>query len=231
MMFRLRLLALLALAAAGLSGRPVGLVAQVAGLPVRNAGIGTGIGIAADVGFPNGAAGKGTAFGATGAVGLGPLGVTASVSRYDPKASEALWSLGGTANLKVFGGPLIPLSVTFQAGAARSSQSATSIEGDALTIRSWHVPVGVGVALTIPNPAFSIKPWLAPRLDLLRTTQSNGGTATQISNTDEHFGISGGVDLGFLSGLSVRVMYDRVMAGSGVHPSVLSLGLGFRVGT
>jgi outer membrane protein with beta-barrel domain len=231
MMSRVRPLALLALAATGLSGRPVGLAAQVAGLPVRNAGIGTGIGIAADVGFPNAAAGKGTAFGATGALGAGPLGVTASVSRDDPKGSEAFWSVGGTANLKVFGGPLIPVSVTLQAGAARTSQAATSIEGDALTLRSWHVPVGVGLALTIPNPAFSIKPWLAPRLDLVRTTQSDGGTASEVSHTDKHFGISGGVDLGFLSGLSVRVMYDRLMAGGGVHPSVLSLGLGLRVGT
>jgi hypothetical protein len=229
MMSRSRLLALFALGAAGIPGVPA-LAAQVAGLPVRNAGIGTGIGVAADVGFPNGAMGKGTAVGATGAVGLGPLGVTASVSRYDPKAAEAFWSLGATANLKVFGGPLIPVSVTLQAGAARSSQSATSIEGDALSIRSWHVPVGVGLALTIPNPVFSIKPWLAPRLDLVRTTQSDGGTAAQTSHTDKNFGISGGVDLGFLSGLSVRVMYDRVMADGGVHPSVLSLGLGFRVG-
>jgi outer membrane protein with beta-barrel domain len=228
---RSRLLALLALAAVGLSGGPLELAAQVAGLPVRNAGIGTGIGVAADVGFPNAAAGKGTAVGATGVLGFGPLGVSASVSRYDPKAAEALWSVGGTANLKIFGGPLIPISVTLQAGAARSSQDATSIEGDALSIRSWHVPVGVGVALTIPNPAFSIKPWLAPRLDVVRTTMSDGGTATDISHTDKHFGISGGVDLGFLSGLSVRVMYDRVMAGAGVHPSVLSLGLGLRVGT
>ena len=40
------------------------LSAQVAGLPVRNAGIGTGIGLAADLGFPNAAMGKGVAIGA-----------------------------------------------------------------------------------------------------------------------------------------------------------------------
>ena len=224
----LRLLALVALGAAGVTG---GVVAQVAGLPVRNAGVGTGIGVALDAGFPNAHAGKGFGLGATGALGLGPLGVTASLSRYDPKASEALWSAGGTANLKVFGGPLIPLSVTVQAGVARTGQDATTIEGDPIEIRTWHVPVGVGVALTIPNPVFAIKPWLAPRVDVVRTTTSEEGTAISSRRTDTDFGISGGVDLGFLSGLSVRLMYDRVMAGDGVHPSVLSLGIGFRVGT
>lgn len=52
MMSRVRLLALFAAGAAGSAGS---LRAQAAGLPVRNAGIGTGIGIAADVGFPNAA--------------------------------------------------------------------------------------------------------------------------------------------------------------------------------
>jgi hypothetical protein len=214
-----RLLALIALGAAGSAG---GLAAQVAGLPVRNAGIGTGIGIALDAGFPNADVGKGFALGGTGTVGLGPLGVTASVSRYDPRGADARWSVGGTGNIKIFGGPLIPLSVTLQAGAARTSVTTAGV-----TARTWHVPVGVGVALTIPNPVFSIKPWLAPRLDLVRTSVS-GVTDT---DTSTDFGISGGVDLGFLSGVSFRLMYDRVMAGNGVHPSVLSIGLALKVGT
>jgi hypothetical protein len=229
MRFRTRLIALLALGAAGSAG---GLAAQVRFLPVRNAGVGTGIAIAADVGFPNADAGKGIAFGATGAIGLGPLGVTATVAHYDPKgAGYTLNSAGVTGNLKIFGGPLIPVSVTFQAGAAYDKTGGSSIEGDVAYGKTWHVPVGLGLALTIPNPAFSIKPWLAPRVDVLRTTLSDGGTASQTSDTQAKFGISGGVDLGFLSGLAVRVMYDRVNRGNHVTPSVLSLGLGFKVGT
>ena len=88
----------------------------------------------------------------------------------------------------------------------------------------------MGLALTIPNPVFSIKPWLAPRVDITRTSFSPGDTPTE-TNTETNFGISGGVDFGFLSGLAVRVMYDRVSAGNHVTPSVLSLGLGFKVGT
>ncbi|HEV8612363.1 MAG TPA: outer membrane beta-barrel protein, partial [Gemmatimonadales bacterium] len=93
----------------------------------------------------------------------------------------------------------------------------------------WHFPLSLGVALTIPNPVFSIKPWVAPRIDFSRTRTDDAFTGSH-SSTDTHFGLSGGIDLGFLSGLSVRAMYDRLNADNGVHPSVLSLGLGFRVG-
>jgi hypothetical protein len=67
-----------------------------------------------------------------------------------------------TGNLKIFGGPLIPVSVTLQAGAAYDQQSESTILGGDISSKTWHVPVGVGIALTIPNPVFSIKPWLAP---------------------------------------------------------------------
>lgn len=229
MTFRTRLIALVALGAAGSTG---GLAAQVRFLPVRNAGVGTGLGIAADVGFPNADAGKGIAVGATGAIGLGPLGVTGTVATWNPKGpGPSVHSAGVTGNLKIFGGPLIPVSVTLQAGAAYDKQGGTSIEGDAFAAKTWHVPVSLGLALTIPNPVFSIKPWLAPRVDVTRTTLSNGGTASTTTDTRAKFGISGGVDFGFLSGLAVRVMYDRVRMGNQSTPSVLSLGLGFKVGT
>jgi len=219
MMSRLRLKALLALGAAVLPGA---VVAQVAGLPVRNAGIGTGIGVAVDAGFPNGAAGKGFAVGAMGSAGLGPFGVTASVAHWKPKGESSVNSVGATGNLKIFGGPLIPVSVTLQVGAARSSQDQ-STQLEPLKVRTWHVPVGLGLALTIPNPVFSIKPWIAPRIDIVRTTVE--ADTPPESHTDKHFGISGGVDAGFLNGISVRVMYDKVSS-----VSILSLGLGFRVG-
>jgi hypothetical protein len=217
MLVRLNRLALVA----SVLGVPAGLAAQVAGLPVRNAGVGTGIGVAADVGFPNGDMGKGTAFGATGFVGLGPFGVTASVSRWSPRDADALTSVGGTVNMKVLGGPLIPVSLTLQGGAARTRVGAAGSQ-----VTSWHFPIGLGVGVTIPNPAFSIKPWAAPRIDVVH--QSGSGI---VDGTKAKFGISGGIDVGFLSGITIRAMYDRVSAGGGSHPSVLSLGAGFKVGT
>jgi hypothetical protein len=206
---------------AGAIGVPSTLAGQVAGLPVRNAGIGTGIGLAGDVGFPNADLGKGTAIGATGFVGVGPLGVTATVARWSPKDADAITSVGGTLNLKVFGGPLIPLSVTLQGGVGRTR--TTTVEGGSVT--RLQFPAGLGIGVTIPNPAFSIKPWAAPRLDVVHRS----GTGL-ISGTSAKFGISGGIDLGFLGGLSLRAMYDRVSRDGG-HPSVLSLGVGFKVGT
>ena len=84
----------------------------------------------------------------------------------------------------------------------------------------------IWAAVTLPDPS-----WRRPATNPDRTTASDGGTATQTSHTRAKFGISGGVDLGFLSGLAIRVMYDRVSLGGHVTPSVLSLGLGFKVGT
>jgi hypothetical protein len=205
--------ALFALSILGLTTRLEG---QVFGLPVRNAGVPTGLTLAADLGFPNGDAGKGWAVGASGSLGLGPLGVTGSVARWDPKDVDAFSSVGATANLKIFGGPLIPLAVTAQAGLAYGTQD-DDVLGDTKLL---HVPLGVGFALTIPNPVLAIKPWVAPRIDLVRSNPEIGD-----SDTDSNFGVSGGVDLSFLSGLGIRAAYDRVWAGDGVSPSILSLGI------
>jgi hypothetical protein len=216
----LRLAVLIGCAAAGSAG---GLAAQVLGLPVRNAGVATGLELGADVGFPSGAAGEGVAFGATGALGLGPLGITLSVATWDPAGpAGSRSSVGGTANLKVFGGPLVPLSITLQGGLARSSRDVSAGSEETTT----HVPVGLGFALMIPNPAFSLKPWIAPRLDVSRTSV-NGA-----ADTDTDFGLSAGIDVGFLSGLGIRAMYDRVQQGGGVTPSIVSVGIsyGIRVG-
>ena len=198
---RLRLLALLMIGSAGPAG---GLVAQVAGLPVRNAGVAAGLGIAGDIGFSNAAAGKGVVAGVTGAIGLGPFGITGTV------AAGSTSSAGFTGNLRVFGGRL-PVSLTLQAGAAYDKTGGSN---------NWTIPLGVGLALTIRNPAFSIKPWVAPRVNI-----------TGDSPDEQHAGISGGVDLGLPSGLTLRAMYDRLSAGAGIHPSVLSLGVGFTPST
>ncbi len=225
-----RILALLA-AAALIGGR---LQAQVLGLPVRNAGVSTGLTVAADVGFPSGDAGKGWAVGASGALGLGPLGFTGAIARWDPKAGASLTSAGATANLKIFGGPLVPLSITAQAGAAYASQEASGVPSGGTyadtRIKYWHVPIGVGIALTIPNPVLAIRPWIAPRVDIARISYPDA-LATP-DDTETNFGLSAGVDFNLLNGIGIRAMYDRVSAGGGANPSVISLGLsyGLRVG-
>jgi hypothetical protein len=187
--------------------------AQVTGLPVRNSGVTSGLTIGGEIGFPDADYGKGTAYGARGALGLGPFGISAVVSRWDPKGpAGSQTGLGGYLNLKVFGGPLIPLSVTLQGGAEYLKRSGVTLV---------HAPIGLGIALKIPNPALAIKPWIAPRLDV---THVSGSVP---SNTETNFGISGGVDLSLLGGLGFSAAYDRVWAGHGLNPSVFSVGVSY----
>lgn len=193
--------------------------AQVAGLPVYNAGVTKGIGLALDAGIPNDAAGGGWAGGATVKAGIGLVGFTASISRFDPSASDAVWSGGGTANLKVFGGPLVPLAVTLQGGVGYVAPNfGCTVPSSSCDFKQWHFPAGLGISFTIPNPALAIKPWIAPRVDVVRTTEAGA------SNTDAGFGISGGIELNTLSGLGVHAAYDWA-SHDGVKPSIIEAGV------
>lgn len=201
----------LAVAAFAQAGR-----AQITGLPVHNSGIASGLTIAGEVGFPNADYGKGTAFGGRGALGFGPIGVSAVISSWNPKGpAGSQTGVGGYLNLKVFGGPLVPFSVTLQGGAEYAKNSG---------VKGLHVPIGLGIAVKIPNPALAIKPWIAPRFDLFRTSGSGISTTTE-----KNFGISGGVDFSLLGGLGFGASYDRTFVGSGVNPSVLSVGANYSI--
>lgn len=192
---------------------------QVLGLPVENAGVVSGLGLSFDGGLPNDEAGGGHAFGATAALGLGPVGVTARVSRYSPDIAEPLWSAGATLNYKVFGGPLVPIAATLQAGAGYSSPDFACVPPGACDVNEWRFPVGLGISLTIPNPALAIKPWIAPRVDIVRSSLDGA------SSTETDFGVSGGVQLNLLTGLGLHATYDLMMSepenrgifGAGLH--------------
>ncbi|HEU5358736.1 MAG TPA: hypothetical protein VFU45_06440 [Gemmatimonadales bacterium] len=190
-------------------------VAQVGGLPVFNAGIGTGIGINVDAGFPDSAAGKGHTYGLTGSVGLGPLGFTAIVASQKPEgaSSSTTWA-GATANLKLFGGPLVPVTVTGQVGVGGASPSS----GTTLL----NVPVSIGIAVNIPSPALSIKPWIAPRMQYTKISTPLGST------NSTKFGFSAGVNLGLSMGLGIRVAYDYYKPDTGAQ-SVFSVGAGYNI--
>jgi hypothetical protein len=190
--------------------------AQVHGIPVYNGGIPTGIGVYADVGFPNTDAGKGRALALTGRAGLGPFGATAILSTFNPEGpGDSELSVGGTLNYKIFGGPLIPLSVTLQAGIGYSKPEGSflpGVPGDS-EVDEFRFPIGVGLALTIPNPALAIKPWIAPRVDIVRVE----------SETESNFGIGAGLELNTLSGFGVHAAYDRVFFDGG-DPGVFGIG-------
>jgi hypothetical protein len=192
------------------------LQAQVRGIPIYNSGVSTGIALYGDVGFSNEDAGKGTAFALTGRAGFGPFGATAILSTFNPDdAGENDLSVGATLNYKVFGGPLIPLSVTLQGGIGYSKPDAGLLPGD--DVNEFRFPVGLGFALTIPNPALAIRPWIAPRLDIIRSSAAGS------SDTETNFGLGGGLELNMLSGFGLHAAYDRVFTDGG-DPSVFGLG-------
>lgn len=204
-------------AAAALAGGAVAAEAQVRGIPVYNAGVPRGVGVYGDVGIPNDAAGGGTAYAVTGRAGFGPFGATAMLSAYNPDGPAGSdLSVGATANYRVFGGPLVPLAVTLQGGIGYAKPETGALPNDNVT--ELRFPIGVGFALTIPNPALAIKPWLAPRLDIVR--RSAEGVDGQ---TDSEFGLSGGLELNTLGGFGLHATYDAIFAQGGT-PGVFGLG-------
>jgi hypothetical protein len=204
--------------AATLAGGASSAEAQVRGIPVYNAGIPRGIGIYGDVGFPNDEAGSGTGYGVTGRLGLGVFGATAMLSGLNPDGpGDTELSVGATLNYRVFGGPLVPLAVTLQGGVGYAKPDGLLPDGGVENITELRFPVGVGFALTIPNPVLAIKPWLAPRLDIVRS--SFEGEA----ETDSEFGLSGGLELNMLGGLGLHATYDAIFADGGT-PGVFGVG-------
>jgi hypothetical protein len=189
--------------------------AQVRGLPVYNNGVPGGIAVYGDVGFPDENAGNGTAYGISGRAGFGLFGVTAMLATFDPDGTgDNDVRVGATLNYKVFGAPLTPLSVTLQGGIAYSKPDQELLPGDEDELR---FPVGLGFALTIPNPIVAIQPWLAPRVDITRV--SGGG----VTDSETAFGLSGGIELNLLNGFGVHAAYDRVYA-DGSDPGIFGFG-------
>jgi hypothetical protein len=203
--------------AAALSGGAASVEAQVRGIPVYNVGVPRGIGVYGDVGFPNDKAGGGTAYAVTGRAGFGPFGATAILSSYNPDGpGDSDLSVGATLNYRVFGGPLVPLAVTLQGGIGYAKPEVGTLPNDNVT--ELRFPVGVGFTLTIPNPVLAIKPWLAPRLDVVRV--SADGVDAQ---TDTEFALSGGIELNTLGGFGLHATYDAIFAEGGT-PGVFGVG-------
>jgi hypothetical protein len=105
--------------------------------------------------------------------------------------------------------------VTLQGGIGYSKPDTGLLPGDDAT--ELHFPIGVGFALTIPNPALAIRPWIAPRLDVVRASLS--GT----SDSETNFGISAGLELNLLTGFGIQAAYDRVFRDLG-DPGVFGVG-------
>lgn len=195
--------------------------AQVPGIPVYNSGVASGIALYGDIGFPDENAGKGTALAVSGRAGFGAFGATAILSSFNPDGDGSNdVSVGATLNYKLFGDPLVPLSVTLQGGIGYSKPDSGLLPGETTEL---HFPVGLGFALTIPNPALAIRPWIAPRLDIVNASVS--GT----SNSETNFGLGGGLELNLLNGFGLQAAYDRVFVDGG-DPGVFAFGAHYAFG-
>jgi hypothetical protein len=176
--------------------------AQAPGFPVYGGGFSPTIEIEGLLAFPGADThtGDGLALGATGTFSLGRIGVWATAGRFlaSTDGVDDRMVYGAMLGVKVVGGALSPLAVYVQGGAG-------SMEDDDPNSTIVLVPVGLAASLTIPTPFLAIRPWVAPRIQF-GLEMTNGETET----SPGAFGVSAGVDLTLLTGLSFRASYDRM---------------------
>jgi hypothetical protein len=219
-----------------LVGTVAPLAAQAPGIPVKNAGVVRGITLSAMAGVPNDAAGGGTAFLVGAGLGARRVGVAGFASVYSGAdfADGTFAGLGANFTYRLVGGPLIPLALNFQAGAAYYSPSIGGSQGGyPAGAKAWHVPVGVSLSLAIAQPVVAIRPWIAPRLDYTRARGPDpladplpGGSLPMVTTTATELAGSVGVTFGFLNGLGIDLALDRVFADSpGGKPLTFGVGL------
>jgi hypothetical protein len=138
------------------------------------------------------------------------------LSSYNPDGADAGLSVGATLNYRVFGGPLVPLAVNLQGGIGYAKPDVGALPDDGVT--ELRFPVGVGLALTIPNPVLAIRPWLAPRIDIVRVSPDGAD-----ARTDSEFALSGGLELNTLGGFGLHATYDAIFAEGGT-PGIFGVG-------
>ncbi len=168
------------------------------------------------VGFNNVAAGDGTGFLLSGTAGFRRVAVGAFVSGWSGSAlgTETVVARGASVAVKLAGGPLVPVGVTLLTGAGYYSPNAGGLT-------NWRVPVGLGISWTIPQPVVALKFWVSPRLDYSRIRATRTTTATE-------FGMSGGVNFGFLNGFGLDLAVDRSFThGLGAKPASVGLGASY----
>src|SRR5947207_1589673 len=122
--------------------------AQWTGMPVWNSPKGgTGITISGDWGRPDSAAGKGNAFGARAALGIGTVTLTAGVASYKPEGSSSQTAaVGGQVDFRVIGGSLLPIAVNAQLGAGppRAGWPSPPPAGSPAPVGGRRADAGVG---------------------------------------------------------------------------------------
>lgn len=212
--------------------------AQVAYHPVYfSPNHGTGVTIAGDFGLgPNddakaivGTTGTPLAYGGHITLGLPMVTITGIASAVDPKGlRDTEIGFGANLALTVFKAPLMPVVVSLQGGAGYVKFDRTVTDSD---LKLVDVPVGLGVAIDVPNPVVAVEPWAAPRIHVRRsesTIPPPGGSP--FSETKVGVGISGGLNLTLPIGVGLHVAADWMtiddpVRGGSTKPVVLGIGL------
>lgn len=202
-----------------LAGSP--LAAQAPALPVHGGPLLPGLEAAAVVSFNDDDLPEwsGTAFGASLGWGTRRVGLSGTVGVFSPEQGRDRMTGGLLGTIRLLGGGVTtPLTVGAFAGVGWMAES------DLLEDEVRHVPIGGTAALTLATPVVSIRPWLAPRLDLQWCDPPGTQDVASICYGEEsRFGLSGGIDLRFPGGVSLRLLSDYVDGGA---PSI-ALGAGY----
>src|SRR3972149_3611989 len=158
-------------------------LAQMLGNPVYfSPKQGVGLTIAGDFGRGlNDASGKTNYFGGRATLGLPMVAITAGGVSAKPSGGTSLTSFGGDVAVTVLKGPMVPVTISLQGGAAYSSVTVLGTK-----IKTLHAPLGAAVAFNVKSPGASVEPWVPPRVDITRTTLP--GTGTSGSSTDPDLG-------------------------------------------
>ena len=191
-------------------------VAQWQGMPAwNNPKGGTGITINGDVGVPNTDAGKGTAFGARGTLGLANISFTAGLASWKPKgASASSTSVGGVVQFRAIGGSLIPVALNIQLGAGTASAITT---GTVTFPKMTNILVGAGLSVNVPTPGLSIEPYLSVSN---RWHKPSGSVLSTVSNIGWVLGANVGFGM-----LGLHVAYDSENSGGGTTAGVIGIGV------
>jgi opacity protein-like surface antigen len=196
------------------------MVAQLMGNPVYAPG-GSGLTLALDHGAGlNDASGKTDFFGGRAELGLPIIRLGAGFGVYDTKVAGAdkETALAGNVALQILGGPVLPVSVSLFAGVGYLK---TSVGGSDQT--SLSVPIGLALSVNIPTPGFSIDPWVAPRLQITRTSDIT-------SDTDVNFGLTGGLGAHVaLDYVVVSAPTGSALSSSDLSPVLFGIGIHYTI--
>lgn len=206
------------------------LAAQAPGLPVHGGGFRRGFEAVATVGWAGASSftGDATTWAGSLAYSGGRLGVSGTLGLVDSELSGSNAALGILGAFHLLGnGVDSPFEVGAFAGYGyydRPSEmvflQSYALRADPLvgTAGGWRLLAGGSIVAAITTPYASIRPWLAPRLEMFQLTTGDAtGDETRLAG-------SAGIDVRFPGGPGLRFMWDQVDG----WDSTLAVGLSYR---